>query len=335
LADAATAEHDLLAAWVENRESFDRTVFAAVREDQDWLEGAISSLKGQSSSLTSRRRSLQNSEEAVSEAERDLARLLHDQPLDLAAAERTLREREQALKDLDDGPDPLDLRSQQLSVRSRALTLASAREHLVDYALRAPFDGLVAKVHANKYDYASSGTTAFTLVSKQQTVMMTLNEVDAARVAVGQKAVCIFDALEDVTMTGSVASVDLLGAVSQGVVNYEAIVVFDTWDERIKPGMSTSVSVITDVAQDVLMVPLSAVQTDAGGSWVQVMSDGQPQTRTVEVGLSNDTMVAIRGEVTEGEEVVTQTLSEATASAVVSGGNMPMMGGFGAFRPRN
>ena len=53
---------------------------------------------------------------------------------------------------------------------------------------------------------------------------------------------------------------DAIGTVSQGVVTYGVTVVFQTQDERVRPGMSAAAAVVTAVRSDVLLVPNGAVR---------------------------------------------------------------------------
>ena len=70
-----------------------------------------------------------------------------------------------------------------------------------------------------------------------------MNEVDAAKISVGNKTTLTFDATEDLTLTGKVAQIDTIGTVEQGVVSYKVKIAFDTQDERIKPGMTANASI--------------------------------------------------------------------------------------------
>jgi macrolide-specific efflux system membrane fusion protein len=151
---------------------------------------------------------------------------------------------------------------------------------------------------------------------------VSLNEVDAAKVKVGQKAVLTFSSVPDLSITGQVQDVDNIGTVTQNVVNFSVVILFDTQDERIKPGMSASASIITDVKQDVLMVPSAAVKTANGQSYVQILSNGQPVQKTVTVGSSNDTDTEISGDIKEGDEVVTQTLAGSSSAAKSTNTNL-------------
>lgn len=209
--------------------------------------------------------------------------------------------------------DKLDIQSQELAVKQKENAWRDAEDNLADYTVRAPFSGVLATLNVKKFDNIGSGTVIGTLITKQQIALVSLNEVDAAQVKVGQKATLTFDALGDLSISGQVTRLDLVGTVNQGVVTYEAEVSFDTPDERVKPGMTTSAAIITAVKQDVLAVPNSAVKSRGTGHYVEVSvaSAASPREQAVEIGLGNDTLTEITSGLKEGNRVVTRTITQA------------------------
>lgn len=258
----------------------------------------------------------------------------------LVGADRSIAEKTESLVKLKAGADPLDVKTQQLSIQQRENTLADARAALSDYTVRAPFGGVVAQVSVKVGDAASSGTAVATLVTTQRLANVSLNEVDVAKVKVGQKVVLSFEAIDGLTEVGQVADIATIGTTSQGVVSYAVKINFAGQDERIRDAMSVSANIITDVRQDVLMVPSSAVKTQGGRTYVQVLVSGVPQQKTVEVGLANDSMIEVVSGVQEGDEVVTQTITSGATSTTntstqstqqrggTSGIRIPGVGGF-------
>lgn len=217
------------------------------------------------------------------------------------------------LTDLKEGLDSLDLRSQRLSLQQK-------QNDYQDYFIRAPFDGLLAKLSVKPTDSVSSGTAIGTLVSNQKLTSITLNEVDVSKVSVGQKAKLTFDAIEDLTVDGTVTTVDLIGTVSQGVVNYNVEIVLDTQDERVKSGMSVSASIIVESKEGVLTVPNSAIKTQ--GAMTYIETGNPPRRIPVKIGLSDDTSTEILSGLEEGDEVITRTVAgtgtKSTAAAAPS-----------------
>ncbi len=229
------------------------------------------------------------------------------------------------------GSNPISLQISRNSIQNQEDNLVSLNQTLADYTVRAPFSGTIAAFNVKVHDSASSGTTIATLITTQKIATLSLNEVDAAKIKVGDKATLTFDAIDGLSLTGSVAEIDPVGTVSQGVVSYNVKIAFDTQNAPIKPGMTANASIITDVHQDVLMVPASAIRTVNGTSVAQVFSPAlpttggnqgvtstiAPQMKPVEVGISNDSETEIISGLSEGDQIVTRTItaSQTTATA--------------------
>lgn len=243
--------------------------------------------------------------------------------------------------------DPLNIQSSKLSLQMKQDALAQARQTLADTVVRAPFSGTVAKLNVQQYQTIGSGTSVATLVSDNQNVALSVNEVDAARLKVGQKATITFDALPNVSIAGTVSSVNAIGTVSSGVVSYNATVTFDTPNPNVKSGMSATASIITGTETG-LSVPSSAVKTSNGQSYVLIFnsplsssnsgtgvaSPVAPTRTNVTTGLTDNSNVIIESGISAGTQVVTQTIvgtSAATASSAAK--STSIFGGAGGARP--
>lgn len=332
IAQATKSESNMLDAWADYRTQRKLASFTKVKEYQTNASTYISQTNSSLSSLLSTQRTIQDNKEAITGADRDLKEMEQNNPLDLAAAEQSVKEKEASLANLKAGADSLDIRSQELTIRQRQNSLSDAREKLSDYTIRAPLDGIIAELSVKVGDQASSGTALATMVTKQKVAEVSLNEVDVAKVKVGQKTTLTFDAVEGLNITGEVAEVDTLGAVSQGVVSYAVKITFDTQDERVKSGMSVSAAIITDVKQDVLIAPSSAVKSQGNGYYVEVFdqsvagSQGNlaftsatpPKQQPVEVGISNDTDTEIISGLKEGDRIVTRIITSTTSATTTA-----------------
>ena len=256
----------------------------------------------------------------------------------LADTKRTLNNAQDDLQELKDGPDTLDVRSEELSLKQK-------QDAYSDYFVRAPFDGIIASVEGKKGQNVNSGATIATLITKQKIAEISLNEVDAAKIEVGQKATLSFDAIEGLTITGEVIEVDLIGAVSQGVVSYIVKIGFDTGDDKVRSGMTVSANIITDMKQDVLTVLSSAVKTQGNVSYVEIVDEDIPPTQTgqtagvllltlptqvpVVLGLASDESVEIISGLTEGDQYVVRKITTATTSQSTSASAPSLLGGGG------
>lgn len=164
----------------------------------------------------------------------------------------------------------------------------------------------------------SNQTVAAIQTGNATTVQVSVSEVDAPQIKVGQEATITFDALPNKTFTGKVLGIDTTGSVSSGVVTYPAIIQLDESESDVLPNMSATASIITKVDNNVLLVPSSAIQTVGNSSTVRVLQNGKVTTVSVGTGDSSDSQTVITSGVTQGETVVT-----GQASTTSSGGSSP------------
>ena len=218
-----------------------------------------------------------------------------------------------------------------------------------DYADRkvtAPISGTVNEINIKNGDDLSklssgSSRTVPIIIGDLGTMKaeVEVNEVDIANVSIGQKVMMTFTAIDGLETFGKIEQMDSLGTLESGVVTYNVTISFDTLDSRIKPEMSVSANIITDVKQDVILVPNFAVKTKNGKSYVEVLNSGEtPAQIDVKTGASNNTETEILSGVKVGDKIVTQTVnssatstSSSTTSSKSSGSNVrvPGVGGFG------
>jgi len=253
-------------------------------------------------------------------------------------AERTLDEKTKSLDKLTQAPDESDIKSKTLAVEQKQRALDAAREALADCTIVAPFDGVVAAIDIKAGDEIASGASVATIITANQVASITLNEVDIAKVEAGQKATLSFSAIDGLTITGKVAQVGVMGSVSQGVVSYEVVIALDEANPQVKSGMSVSAAVITQIKQDVLLVPSTAVKTANDGSVYVLMepsggsADAAPREQTVSIGLSDDQNTEIISGISAADRVAVSSSKQsaaASSSPAQTGGSMFNIGGMG------
>jgi len=230
-------------------------------------------------------------------------------------AQRSIEEKELSLEDLRAGADALTIRAKEITIQQKEDGLIDAKEEMDNHYIRAPFGGVMASVEASIGDSVSSGTALATIITEQKVAEITLNEVNVSQLKLGQKATITLDAIDDLMLTGEVVDIDTLGTVSQGVVSYDVKIVLDTQEDRIKPNMSVSAEIITNIKQNALLISNSAIKYQGEQQYIEVMSsDGIISKKSVIAGLSNDTMTEILSGVQEGEMVVMASSSGASTA---------------------
>lgn len=288
----------------------------------------LTNLSSSKSSIQTNKESITNAERTISEKTEALADLKNGATEnEIKTAEEKIKEKEESLAKILAGTDELDIKSQELTIKQKENALADAKDKLADYTVHAPFSGTLAKMSVKKKDEVVSGTVVATIITNQRIAEISMNEVDVSKIKLKQKAMLTFDAVEDLTISGEVGEIDATGTVSQGVVTYSVKILFNTQDERIKPGMSVSASIITDVRQDTLYIPNSAVKNTDGSYYIEKFADAIPQLnlnsqgiisasapikQPVEIGISNDTHTEIISGLHEGDQIITRTINGTT-----------------------
>jgi multidrug efflux pump subunit AcrA (membrane-fusion protein) len=172
----------------------------------------------------------------------------------------------------------------------------------------------------------SNQSVASIITGNATTVSVSVAEVDAPQIKIGQAATITFDALPNKTFTGKVMGLNTTGAVTSGVTTYPAILQLDdTSDSSIFPNMSATANIITKVDDNVLLVPSAAVQTIGTNSTVKVLKNGQVSTVSVQTGDTSDSQTVIPSGLSEGDTVVTSVIS--TATTTTSASTSPFSGG--------
>jgi membrane fusion protein, macrolide-specific efflux system len=179
---------------------------------------------------------------------------------------------------------------------------------------------------------SSSSGSAITISDMSSIkVQVSVSEVDIPSVARSQAASVTFDAIPGKTFAGKVGAISPNGTSSSGVVNYTVDVNLDSLDPSLRPNMTATADIVTQVASNVLVVPSSAVKSSSGTKYVLVVDpSGQTKQQTVTVGVSDDTYTEVKTGVIEGANVSTgastASSSSSSTSSSKSGGGL-MMGG--------
>jgi macrolide-specific efflux system membrane fusion protein len=184
------------------------------------------------------------------------------------------------------------------------------------------------------------GTTIFQIGSlSNQLVQISVNQLDAPSVKVGQQATIEFDAFPGQTFRGSVIVVTPQATTTYGVVNFPVTVAVTNPPPTLQPGMTATVNVITFQKPNVLTLPRAAVTTKNGVSTVQVPdSNGKLRQVTVTTGVSDATSIEITGGLQEGDSVAQVTpkrpaTAAPRAATPAAGGRQPVFIGGGPGGP--
>lgn len=214
----------------------------------------------------------------------------------------------------------------------------------------APFDGEITALNVAIDDTVQMGTELVAVTDYNQLQMVVnVDELDIAKVQVGQTAKIDVSALSDKEFTGTVTSVakEANSEASSSVAKYEVKITINE-PTNIKVGMTAEATITIENKENVLTVPVAAIQKQDDKYYVLIPTEAetansteqsnnsasnttssptvQTKQQSIEIGLQNDTSVEIVSGLREGDEVVLPSLNS-NSSNDRSGGKM-MQGGF-------
>jgi RND family efflux transporter MFP subunit len=135
-----------------------------------------------------------------------------------------------------------------------------------------------------------------------------LEEAERGRMQAGQKVVVRADALPDRELTGSIGDISALARIDFSnwppQRNFDLMVQLDQTDQRLRPGMNTSVRVAVDRLPDVVLIPVRALFEKNGRSVAYVArSRGGWDERAVQIGRRGQEQLVVTAGVKPDERV--------------------------------
>lgn len=262
----------------------------------------------------------------ISRAKLDKAQVsLRDAEIKLKRARELFGDGIISRQELDDAEITLeksrtDLKLAEGEVLQASEAFKEAKERLDDTQIRAPFTGTILKkdvdvgyVISSTLSSASEGTPLFSMANLDNIYMNAqVDEVDISKISVGQTAAVAVDSLPDRSFKGRVERVAPKGKVERTVTIFDVVIIItDEEKEFLKPGMTASVSILTDTVKDALLVPNEALRTNEGKTGVYVMKNGSPQFAEAKPGKTDGILTELKSGVKDGDEVVTSSLKKA------------------------
>ena len=205
----------------------------------------------------------------------------------------------------------------RLTLESANLSASSASGSLDDYKITSPISGTVIEKNfkaGDKVDGSASGTLAVIYDLSCLKMQMNVNELDIGKVKAGQTVDITAAALPGEAYTGTVERVSVNGTTKDGFTTYPVTIAIPEFG-GLMPGMNVSASIRCDTAEDVLTVPVAAV--DRGGTVLVVPAEAlgedgsladpsRLEERAVILGRSDDAYIEITSGLTEEDRVAYQ-----------------------------
>lgn len=265
---------------------------------------------------------MQARQEAV-QAQLDLL-LAGATPAQIAAARAQAAQAEANLAKLRDGATTEQIAIAKAQVAQAEISLERARLDLNKATLAAPFAGVVTAVFVDEGELAS-GPAIQMVDSTSLEVVLQVDEVDLADLAVGQTAVVTLEAWPDEEIASEITAIDPKASSSAALVSYPVHLSLET-DLPVRVGMTANANLITANREGVLLVPNAAITADRsnGSYFVRLVPPGSDGTDfqqvTVTLGLRDGRYTQIVDGLQAGDRLL---ISEITTTEEDSGGFFP------------
>jgi RND family efflux transporter MFP subunit len=207
--------------------------------------------------------------------------------------------------------------SSELDLAQNNLVRAQRRLETVEEKLRktkvtSPMDGTVLSLPIIEGQVViaaasvNSGTTLMTIANLSRLLVKThVNQVDVAHLKVDQQVKLRAESIKDFSMTGRILSIAPVASVNNNIKGFAVDAVIENPSERLRPGMTVTLSVPIARADDAVSVPISAVfKGDGDKKVVYVRSGTSTEQREVMIGVTNFDYAEIKTGVQEGETIL-------------------------------
>ena len=250
------------------------------------------------------------------------------------------------------------VKNSQETVSQRKTALAQARTNLSYANIYAPIDGIILSREVEEGQTVAASMTTPTLftIAKDITKMQVeanVDEADIGGVEVGQRVSFTVDAYPQEEFSGRVRQVRLSATTESNVVTYTVIIDADNPEQKLKPGLTATITIFTQELKDIDTVPASAIafspdtetlqkyyqqnqitakipEVKTGKNkekyiWIK-NNDGSLSQKLITIGINDGINIQVKSGLTGSEQIVT-SLDEQTEAVAKSesDGSSPFM----------
>jgi HlyD family secretion protein len=221
------------------------------------------------------------------------------------------------------------------SVAQAQALLQQAQNDLDHTTILSPMNGRAVQVNAHEGEVVIPGTmnnpgSVIAVIADLSEILVEadVGETEITGIRLNESSKVHVDAIPDKEYNGHVAEIGSSAALKQGtgagLRYFKVKVQFDDADERLRPGMTAQVSIITTTSGSALSVPIQSVvervppalaksktgtddedENAPKSKYVFVVKDGKVKMTEVKTGVSDTTHVALVSGVTKNDKVVT------------------------------
>lgn len=204
----------------------------------------------------------------------------------------------------------------------------SKMEDLVEGdTIYSPMKGTILKVDVSEEEVVERTTSLMTVADlDNMEVVIAVDELDVDKIELDQQAYITCDVYPDEKITGKVTKISLEGTNNSGVTTYDVTIKLDD-RKSLMSGMNVDVEIIADGRDDVLVIPIDAIQK-IGGEYIVTVKNisGNKSEVKVKLGLATEDLVEITSGLSIGDVIVYDVIQSESSKEQIEMG-VPGMGG--------
>jgi HlyD family secretion protein len=230
----------------------------------------------------------------------------------LAEAEAQLKQLKETFT-LKRQAEAADLQITEIQRDRALLTLNYAKSNVDKMTIRSSMNGLAVLTPINKGskmmapqegDEIRPGGAIMQVVNPSaMRVAASINQVDVAKLRVGQSAEIRLDAYPDLNFQGKVERITSIAGSdgdSKKIRLFSVVISIQGQNPNLLPDLSSAVDIWLENLNGVLLLPRHAIVQQNGQSWTDVLTNGKLERRPVKLGLINDYEAVIESGLQEG-----------------------------------
>ncbi len=220
-------------------------------------------------------------------------------------------------------------------------SLATIQAQVNDTEIRAPFDGTITQKYANPGAFVTPTTSASATSSATSSSVLAMagvleglanvSESDIRNIHPGQSVDVKVDAYPGQVFRGKVRLVAPEAIVTQNVTSFEVRCTLSDLKHQLKSGMNMTASFLVGTHKNALLVPTTAIVSQAQGSGVYVQDQKKALFKPIKVGATIGVQSEVLSGLVKGERVyITFPDQRKPNSRPVSSKSSPLAGGTSA-----
>jgi len=195
--------------------------------------------------------------------------------------------------------------------------LATARNDLEKTVIRAPSSGIAIHYEAYREGSKRKPREGDRVIQNQpllylpdisaMIVKTQVREIDLHKLVRDQRCKVQVDAYPDSVLEGQVAFIGALASenfrLGRGEKYFELTIALQDKDERLRPGMTARVSILSDSINEQLTIPVQAVFEEAGTKFCYKYLEKRFKKVGIATGRQNEDLVVVLSGLTAGDQV--------------------------------